>query len=122
MGEITSTPLLTTSEDNTTPVATPLSVASKRMGDVSVKSSPSTPGLVTDAMLAEENMYKEERKEEEDRDDVRAQALEELNRTGKQERFDRLQNLLNRSEAYSSYLLGRVNKRREEEEEKAAAK
>ena len=37
-------------------------------------------------------------------------------------RFDRLQNLLNRSEAYSSYLLGRVNKRREEEEEKAAAK
>ena len=32
-------------------------------------------------------MYKEERKEEEDRDDVRAQALEELNRTGKQERL-----------------------------------
>ena len=85
--EITSTPLLATSEDNNTPVATPLSVASKRMGDVSVKSSPSTPGLVTDAMLKEENMYKEERKEEEDRDDVRAQALEELNRTGKQERY-----------------------------------
>ena len=47
------------------------------------------------------------------------QALNELERTGKQERFERLQNLLSKSQTYSTYLLGRINDRREKEKKAA---
>lgn len=39
------------------------------------------------------------------------QALEELKGTGQQQRFDRLQTLLNRSNLYATYLLQRIKDR-----------
>lgn len=42
-------------------------------------------------------------------------ALAELTRTGQKQRFNRLQVLLSRSQMYSTYILGRLNARREAE-------
>ena len=47
-----------------------------------------------------------------------SQALAELNRTGQKQRFNRLQVLLSRSQMYSTYILGRLNSRREAEKKR----
>lgn len=98
-----------------TPIASP-----KTMNDLTLseKNSPNLLQGVTQNMVEEEEKYKIENQQ---MDEVRTQALEELARTGQQERFERLQSLLNKSEAYTTYLLGRVNARREEEEKRVAA-
>lgn len=49
------------------------------------------------------------------------QALEELKGTGQQQRFDRLQTLLNRSNLYATYLLGRIKVRDAEEQSRKEA-
>ena len=41
--------------------------------------------------------------------------MAELSRTGQKQRFNRLQVLLSRSQMYSTYILGRLNARREAE-------
>ena len=44
--------------------------------------------------------------------------MAELQMTGKQQRYDRLQTLLSRSNLYATYLLDRMNQRNEAEQQK----
>ncbi|XP_057299930.1 lymphocyte-specific helicase-like isoform X2 [Hydractinia symbiolongicarpus] len=72
---------------------------------------------ITQEMVDEEEKYKKE--EEKNLEEIREKARAELLRTGKKQRYDRLQLLLNRSQMYATYLLGRINARREAEEKKS---
>ncbi|XP_066926752.1 lymphocyte-specific helicase-like isoform X2 [Clytia hemisphaerica] len=90
---------------------------SSKQGNVNedaVKAEPKF-GLTVEMIEEEEKLKQEQEKQ---LDEIKNKALQELNSTGQKQRFDRLQVLLSRSQMYSTYILGRLNSRREAEKKR----
>eukprot|EP00794_Sanderia_malayensis_P013930 gene13930-15382_t len=90
------------------------------MDETSNLSSISTCSNVTQRMVDEEEQYIKE--DEEEFGKVKGKGIQELEEAPEDQRFDRLKNLLDKSNVYAQFLLKRMDQQREDDKERREKK